>query len=312
MTTAVAIPTPSLDAHQYRPIVQLVTDAVSSDHTRRAYDRALSDFLSWVDDARPAGFTKAVVQAYVTQLRAAGVPTSSINQRLTAIRKLAIEAADNGLIPEQTAQAIRRVEGVRVEGRRLGNWLTLAQAQALLRLPDTTTRQGLRDRAILAVLVGCGLRREELAGLTLGQVQQREGRWVIVDLVGKRNKTRSVPMPSWAKAAVDAWTGAAGVEGHNRQGFVFRQVRKGDHVQDAPITAQAVWLVVKRYADRLGVAIAPHDLRRTYAKLARKGGSPLDQIQLSLGHASVETTQRYIGDNQDLTSAPCDVLGLRL
>jgi site-specific recombinase XerD len=293
MTTAITAQTTALDPGQFRPVVQLVTDAVSSDHTRRAYDRALSDFLSWVDDVRPAGFTKATVQTYVQRLRTDGVPDSSVNQRLTAIRKLATEAADNGLITEQTAQAIRRVEGVRVEGRRLGNWLTLDQAQALIRLPDTTTRQGLRDRAILAVL---------------DQLQQREGRWVVVDLVGKRNKTRSVPMPSWAKAAVDDWTSAASVDG----GVIFRQVRKGDHVQADPITSQAVWLVVKRYADQLGADIAPHDLRRTYAKLARKGGSPLDQIQLSLGHASVETTQRYIGDNQDLTSAPCDVLGLKL
>ena len=62
----------------------------------------------------------------------------------------------------------------------------------------------------------------------------------------------------------------------------------------------------------LGVQVRPHDLRRTFAKLAHKGGAPIDQIQLSLGHSSIQTTERYLGVDQDLTTAPCDVLGLRL
>ena len=294
--------------HQLQPIIALATDAVSSPHTRRAYARALTDFLAWVEETRPAGLTKATVQAYVARLKAQGVPASSLNQRLTAIRKLAVEAADNGLIDAATAEAIGRVEGMRREGRRLGNWLTREQAQELLRVPDVTTAKGLRDRAILAVLLGCGLRREEAARLEARHLQQREGRWVIVDLVGKRNKTRSVPMPAWAKAAVDAWTEAAGIEG----GPVFRPLRRGGHVQAGGLTAQAVFDAVRTAAAAVGVEVRPHDLRRTFAKLAHKGGSPIDQIQLSLGHSSIQTTERYLGVDQDLTSAPCDVLGLRL
>ena len=132
---------------------------------------------------------------------------------------------------------------------------------------------------------------------------------MIVDLVGKRNKTRSVPMPSWAKAALDAWCKAAGIV----EGPIFLAVRRGGHVQAREaMSAQALRNVVKEYAVKVGVTAAPHDLRRTFAKLAHKGGSPVDQIQLSLGHSSMQTTERYLGVDQDLTSAPCDALGLTL
>jgi integrase len=220
---------------------------------------------------------------------------------------MAREAADNGLIDQAAAAAIARAEGVRSEGKRLGNWLTQAQAQALLDAPDTATVKGLRDRAILAVLLGCGLRREECAALTVKHLQQREGRWVIVDLEGKRNKKRSVPMASWAKYAVDAWLLAGGIS----EGAIFRAVNKGGRVGDG-MTAQAIYNAVSEYAGKLGLTVHPHDLRRTFAKLAHKGSAPLEQIQLSLGHSSVQTTERYLGVRQDLQSAPCDVLGLRV
>lgn len=79
------------------------------------------------------------------------------------------------------------------------------------------------------------------------------------------------------------------------------------------ITPQAIRDIVNSYALKLeNQGIAPHDLRRTFAKLAHKGGSPIDQIQLSLGHDSIQTTEKYLGVEQDLTDAPCDHLGLRI
>ena len=305
MTTAIV---PATTTSMIQPIISMVTDAVTSQHTKRAYGRALNDFIVWYQTSGQSTLNKAAVNAHVAALRAEGVSASSINQRLTAIRKLAQEAADNGLIDHSTAQAIGRAEGVRTEGKRLGNWLSQKDAQALINAPDVSTVKGLRDRAILAVLLGCGLRREECAGLQVEHIQQRDGRWVIVDLVGKRSKMRSVPMPAWAKAAVDAWGKVAGVTA----GPLFLSIRRGGHVQADGMTAQAIRDVVTEYSQQIGLTVAPHDLRRTFAKLAHKGNAPLEQIQLSLGHASVQTTERYLGVTQDLTSAPCDVLGLRI
>ncbi len=104
------------------------------------------------------------------------------------------------------------------EQRRLRDWFYIAarlkQAQTLLNAPDITTTKGLRDRAILAVLLGCGLRRSEVAALTFAHVQQRDGRWCIVDLVGKHGRVRTVPMPTWVKVAIDAWTSSRRADGH--------------------------------------------------------------------------------------------------
>jgi site-specific recombinase XerD len=288
-------------------IIRAVLDAVDSEHTRRAYARALNDFLSWYAMSGARELNKPTVQRYAAELRARGVSASSVNQRLSAIRKLAGEAADNGAMNETTANGIARVKGVRAEGTRAGNWLSREQAQTLLDAPDARTLKGLRDRALLAVLIGCGLRRQEAALLTLAHIQAREGRAVLVDLVGKRNKVRSVPMPQFAKRAVDAWTRAAHIAG----GRVFRSVNKAGQVGGDSMTAQAIRDAVRQYADALGLGtIAPHDLRRTFAKLAHKGGSGLDQIQLSLGHASIKTTEKYLGVAQNLHDAPCDRLGL--
>ncbi len=289
--------------------VEMVLDGLASEHSRRAYQRALSDFFHWHRGVGRPQLSKAVVQRYAAELREAGMSASSVNQRLSAIRKLAAEAADNGLLDAQVAGGIRAVKGARQEGRRTGNWLTREEAQAWLSAPDKRTMRGRRDRALLAVLIGCGLRRSEAANLTFEHVYQRDGRWVLVDLIGKRDKVRSVPMPNWAKAAIDDWGATSGIT----DGQVFRAVNKGDRVVGGGITPQAIYNIIVGYAGELEKhGVAPHDLRRTFAKLAHKGGAAIDQIQLSLGHESIQTTEEYLGVEQDLTDAPCDHLGLRL
>src|SRR6266571_909114 len=204
----------------------LVLDSVSSPITRRVYNMALDEFMVWFRLEPRPGFSKATVSAWRASLEARGLGSSSIIIRMSAIRKLAGEAVDNGLLAPELAATIRRVRSVKSKGIRVGNWLSVRQAQDLLSAPDITTTKGLRDRAILAVLIGCGLRRSEVAALTFAHVQQREGRWCIVDLVGKHGRVRTVPMPTWVKVATDARTAAASLTG----GRVFRPVNRGDRV----------------------------------------------------------------------------------
>src|SRR5205085_7636286 len=275
----------------------LVLDSVSSPITKRVYNMALDEFLVWFQQALRPGFTKATVSAWRVSLEDRKLGSSSIIIRMSAIRKLAAEAADNGLLAPELAAGIARVKSAKTQGIRTGNWLSLRQAQGLLSAPDATTTKGLRDRAIIAVLLGCGLRRSEVAARAFTHVRQRDGRWCIVDLVGKHGRVRTAPMPAWVKVAIDAWTSAATLS----DGHVFRPVNRAGRAGIEGLGEKVVWQLIKPYAEAAGVpGIAPHDLRRTCAKLCRAGGGELEQIQLLLGHAPVQTTERYLGPNQDL------------
>jgi site-specific recombinase XerD len=303
ITTALLTPR----AAAFERIKRLVLDTLPSLESKRAYGQALDDFFRWCEEVEVSEFTKAAVNTYWASLEERKLSSSTVNQRLSAIRKLAVEAADNGLMPANVAAAISRVKGAKRAGVRTGHWLTREQAENLISAPNATTNQGKRERALLAVLIGCGLRRREAAALTVEHIQLRDARWVIVDLVGKGGRVRSVPMSSWTKSAIDSWIEA----GEITSGLVFRSVTKGGRVSATKITPRGIFAVVQRFGAEIGVPkLAPHDLRRTFAKLAHKGKAGLEQIQLSLGHASLMTTERYLGVRQDLTDAPCDHLRL--
>jgi site-specific recombinase XerD len=250
MTDLIVVP----QAAHWQRLKRLVLDSVSSPITRRVYNLGLDEFFAWFSQEPRPGFTKATVAAWRVALEARGLGAVSINVRITAVRKLAVEAADNGLLAPELANGITRVKGVASKGVRLGNWLTVRQAQTLLNTPDTTTTKGLRDRAILAVLLGCGLRRSEVAALTVVHVQQRDGRWCIVDLVGKHGRVRTIPMPTWVKVAIDAWTSAAAVA----DGYVFRPVNRAGKAQGVGLSEKVVWQLLQPYALAAGVpGIAP-------------------------------------------------------
>src|ERR1700687_4073940 len=241
---------------QWQKLKALVLDSVSSPITKRVYNMALNEFLAWFQQAPRPGFTKATASDSRVSLEERRLGSSSIIIRMSAIRKLAAEAADNGLLAPELAAGIGRVKSAKTQGIRVGNWLSLRQAQALLSAPDITTLRGLRDRAILAVLLGCGFRRSEVAALTFTHLQQRDGRWCIVDLVGKHGRVRTAPMPTWVKVAIDALTSPAGVT----EGYVFRPVNRGDRITGDRLGEKVVWQLIKPYAEMAGVpGIASHD-----------------------------------------------------
>jgi len=216
---------------------------------------------------------------------------------------LAYEAADAGLLSPELAASIRRVRGVKKLGVRLGNWLTADEARRFWQTPDPETLKGKRDRAILAVLLGCVLRRRELADLDFTHLQQREEHWAIVDLIGKGGHIRTVPVPEWVRATLDEWIHAADLH----TGKLFRCVCRAGKCWGDGVTERVVWHVVKLYAAKVGFArIAPHDLRRSCAKLCHSAGGELEQIQFLLGHVSVQTTERYLGCKQRIREAVND------
>jgi integrase len=248
-----------------------------------------------------------VVLRYRIHLEHRGYAPATINLRLAAVRRLAYEAADTGLLSPELAAGIRRVKGVRRIGVRLGNWLTPEQGRRLLECSARSTMRDLRDHAMVAMLIGCGLRRAELLALSLDSIQQREEHWVIADLVGKAGHVRTVPIPTWVKVAVDAWTAAAAIA----DGPLFRAINKAGRLWGDGMSPKVLWDVVRAAASRAGInKLAPHDLRRTCARLCHLAGGELDQIQFLLGHVSIQTTERYLGYKQKLRVAVNDRLGI--
>jgi integrase/recombinase XerD len=225
-------------------LIELVLHGVNSPHTRRSYRTGLVEFFRWIEQTQlKPTFTKALVQEYRTHLESRILPETSgeatggssrgarerrtltpatINLRMATIKKLALEMADNGLLDQNVAAAISRAKGVTQRGTRSGNWLMPAEANALLHAPDADSLKGLRDRAILAVLLSCGLRRAELLRLSCNDLRQRDGRWVFLDLMGKGNRIRTIPVPANVKQAIDRWTTAAEIQ----EGPLFRPVSK--------------------------------------------------------------------------------------
>jgi integrase len=212
----------------------------------------------------------------------------TVNLRLGAVRRLAYEAADSGLLSVDSAAGIRRIKGVKKLGVRFGNWLTAEQGHALWQAPDHQRLKGKRDRALLALLLACGLRRHEAVALRLDHLQQREEHWAIVDLVGNGGHVRTVPVPDWVRDEVNNWLVAGAID----KGKVFRRVNKVGRAWGDGITEKAVWHIVKESVETVGISnLVPHDLRRTCARLCHASGGELEQIQFLLGHVSVQTTE---------------------
>jgi integrase/recombinase XerD len=302
MSTALAPIAPSLQS-----LVAIVRDSVPSLHTKRAYGAALTSFFAW-QAGNGATFCRSAIHAYRSHLEAQGKGGSSINQSISALKKLALEAAERSWIDPVTAAGIASVRGVKRLGRRAGLWLNREQVEQLLRLPDTSTLRGKRDRALLWLLFGCALRRHEAASVEVSQLQMREGRPCFPDLIGKANRVGTVPVRWDTYRDIKAWLDAAGIT----EGTILRPIDKAGNLRGKTMSAGGIWYIVCQYGERLGVAIRPHDLRRTAARLMRKDGAPIEQVQGTLRHSSPETTARYVNAGVDLEMPACDYMRLRL
>jgi site-specific recombinase XerD len=284
-----------------------VLNSLGSPASRRVYEYAIHQFIAWYCSEPRLALNRIVVVRYRMHLESRGLAANTINQQLAAVRRLAHEAADSGLLSPELAAGISRVKGVKQLGFRSGNWLSAEQSSVVLKHACGDSMRAKRDYAMLAMLFGCGFRRSELVGLELDEVQMRQGHWAVVDLIGKGGHIRTVPIPQWVKAALDQWIVAAKVT----EGRIFRAVARAGKVWGKGISQNVVWYVVKGCCERAGLEhIAPHDLRRTCAKLCHTSGGELEQIQFLLGHASVQTTERYLGCKQNLGHPVNDLFNL--
>ena len=293
----------------YDTCVSFTLSRLDRPNSRIAYTKALTAFRGWLM-SNGGTFTWERVNAYRDELLLQGLSPNTINLRLCAIRKFAESLWLANIVPQDVFQKIKAgIKNVKTEGVKVGTWLTKEQMQSLLDAPALSKRPKplkiLRDRAMLAVLMGCGVRREELCSLTIEHFRKIKNVWTIADMSGKGNKRRTIPMGDWCAVLVQEWIDAirrTNAAYHNGLPL-FSCISQTGILKCQQMTEQNVYELVKKYGKVIEVDITPHDLRRSFARLADESGAKLTQISLSLGHSDTKTTLLYLGGNQSYTES---------
>src|SRR6266571_998376 len=157
-----------------------VLNSLGSPASRRVYEYAFDQFIAWYCSEPRLAFNRIVVVRYRLHLESRGLAANTINQQLAAVRRLAHEPADSGLLSPELAAGISRVKGVKQLGFRSGNWLSAEESSEVLQRAYGESMRAKRDYAMLAMLFGCGFRRSELVDLKLDHIQMRQGHWAVV------------------------------------------------------------------------------------------------------------------------------------
>jgi integrase/recombinase XerD len=269
----------------------LATERGRSANTLAAYRRDLRTYCEWLrgQGRQVTEVVEADITSYVAHLRGAGLADASVKRAMVAVRSLHRFLAQEGEAPVDPAAD---VEMPRVP-QGLPKALSEAEVEALLSAVVGDDPIALRDRAILEVLYGTGLRISELVGLSLGDVDLEAG---LVRAFGKGSKERIVPLGRLARGALTAWVhdGRPAVEPE-------RWARRGDaeavflNARGGRLSRQGAWGIVRRYGDRVGLGhrLTPHVLRHSCATHMLDHGADVRTVQELLGHASVSTTQVY-------------------
>ncbi len=284
-------------------------------NTQRSYGSRLRAFLEWRDKQNSLPFV-AQLKQYVGYLRdERGLAPRSVQAHINTIKGMLKTAA--ALEPALAAglPQLQLVKAPVVRGELQGKRLTAQQAKQLLMAPGSDTPKGIRDSAILALLLTLGLRRSEVCNLTWGHIIELEGHKVIANLKGKHGRIRTLKLPIWLWRLLMNWGEISGLEMSNPEERVFVPITKDGKILTwrRGVTPHAIYKLINYYTVIAGVpTVKPHDLRRTAALLARRGGASIEQVQLMLGHASPQTTSNYIGESLDLDDNAVDYTPLRL
>lgn len=232
--------------------------------------------------------TYAHGQALRSRLAEAYAP-ATVNRYLSAFKGVMKEAARLGLISRETLQQVTDLKGAKGSRLPAGRALSAAELQRLfIACREDATPAGRRDAAMLALMVGCGLRRAEVVSLNVGNWQEAAG---ALDLVGKGNKERLAYPNAPTCQALKAWL-AVRPEGDPGEALFF-PVNKGGRVISRPMSERAVNDVIAKRGQEAGISLTPHDLRRTFITNLLDAGADLLAVRDLAGHTNVQTTARY-------------------
>ena len=264
----------------------LAVERGSSRNTIAAYGRDLSRYVGWLAErgvTRPDEVSLSLVEGFVADLGARGLAASSVERAASAVKGF-----HRFMLSDEISQTLPTADlPLPAKPQRLPDVISREDAARLLDQPFPQTPAGLRDRAILEVLYGCGLRVSELTGLDLRTTLLDEG---LLRVFGKGEKERVVPVLGTAAEALAAYLdrGRGALVGRRPTQAVFLNVR-GDR-----ISRQSVHAIVEKYGRVAGLrGLHPHTLRHSFATHLLEGGADLRVVQELLGHANVATTQLY-------------------
>lgn len=270
-------------------LAHLSLERGASAHTQDAYRRDLGEYVDGLGGrgvSGPDAVTRDDITAYVAGLRARGLAPSSVERKVAAVKGFHKFLVREGITSNHPSSLLPLPK----VPERLPDVISIDDADRLLSQPFPDGATGLRDRAVLEVLYGCGLRASELSGLNTTDVSLADG---LIRVMGKGSKERVVPISGMAAHALDAYRarGRSALGGATRGGSddaVFLNAR------GARLSRQSVFAIVKRYGGRVGLdSLHPHTLRHSFATHLLEGGADLRALQEMLGHADISTTQVY-------------------
>lgn len=291
-------------------ILHVLQNANLAESTRQKYIRVVESYLatggSLTDAPALAAFAATLSRSRRGHLKSAVRKWTEVIA--TAVKS---QATPNNI--QVTQATLLRFEALQdsiqvsaAKGQKAHTWLSQAEVKRLLSLPDTRTRLGRRDKIALGLCVAAGLRREEAVTVQfadLTHLPSGETFRTVINVRGKGAKDRAVPIRATLAADIAAW----GQE-IDADGYLLRSLGRGNAVGES-LTAVSLFRIVAKYGGRIGKPeLAPHDLRRTYAQLGYEAGVPVTQISTLLGHASLETTMRYLNLGLDLQTTASDFI----
>lgn len=290
-------------------IVTMIQQTGLADSTKERYIGAITGFLatgaSLADSQALAAYARGLSKSGRAFLK------SAVKLWAGSVALQAKAGADPGNVNAVTAtlyrlEALNNAIQVQAEkGQKAHTWLSQADVRRLLATCGDDIA-GQRDKLALGLLVGAGLRREELAGLRWEHIKEQpvKGKMrTVLAIKGKGAKDRVVPVSDRLAAALDSWSAVAG-----RDGYVIRSLGMNREPGNS-ISAVAIFNIVRKAGAAIGRPdLAAHDLRRTYAQLGYEAGVSIVQISKLLGHSSVATTQRYLNLDLDLETTISDFI----
>lgn len=278
-----------------------------ADSTRGKYGRVVSCYLETggrlTNAAELASFAAGLSNSRKAQLKAAvklwtAAMIDQVKAQATPDNVSQVQASIYRFQALQTAVKVKASKGEKAH-----TWLTQTEVKKLVSLPDETTPIGKRDRVALGLMVAAGLRREEAVSLAFDDIklQPIKGRLrTVLQVDGKGDKNRVVPIRDTLAAAIEAWGKIAG------PGLILRSVDQTGMIGDS-LSAVGLFNITRGYGREMDKPeLAPHDLRRTYAQIGYESGVPLTQISKLLGHSNIATTQRYLNLSLDLQTTVSD------